>query len=150
VPDDGGDSEWWSGADIDAIGAGRVPTPAPPSPPPPPRVVLPAEVLFELDSAALTDAGRAALEEMVEQALARSGVEVMIEGHTDDLGEPEYNLALSERRARAVADHFAQRGVDRARIRAIGLGETRPAASGTDDDARRKNRRVEISLGASR
>ncbi len=136
IPYQGAESDSWPGADIDAVaivGSSR-------------RVSLPGEVLFELDSDALSAGASAALDELVAGIEKLEGPRVTIEGHTDDLGTDEHNLDLSERRARAVADYLAKKGVARAAISSRGFGKTRPAASGTDEAARKKNRRVEIVI----
>jgi peptidoglycan-associated lipoprotein len=72
---------------------------------------------------------------------------VTIEGHADDRGTVEYNVALGERRAVAIRDHLVRLGVAPARLGVISFGEERPALAGRDDDARSKNRRGELVLG---
>lgn len=72
--------------------------------------------------------------------------DVLIEGHTDDIGEEEYNLELSERRARAVNDYLLKRGIRADRLRFVGMGETMPLYPNDTDEHRRRNRRVEFLL----
>ena len=72
------------------------------------------------------------------------GTKVMIEGHTDSRGSDEYNEELSQRRAQAVEDALAFRGVDRDRVEAVGKGEGFPVASNDTRAGRQQNRRVEI------
>jgi len=67
-------------------------------------------------------------------------------GHTDSTGSDAYNQALSERRARAVADYLISRGVGYARIRSQGFGESQPIASNDSEQGRQANRRVEIKI----
>lgn len=67
---------------------------------------------------------------------------VFVEGHTDDIGTDEYNIALSEKRGRSVADFLARLGIDPARLRVIPKGETE--ATGTDEDSRSEERRVDF------
>jgi outer membrane protein OmpA-like peptidoglycan-associated protein/tetratricopeptide (TPR) repeat protein len=69
---------------------------------------------------------------------------VSIEGHTDDVGAADYNLDLSKRRAHTVVKELVARGVNAARVRERGFGQTRPKVLGVDDQARALNRRVEI------
>ena len=69
---------------------------------------------------------------------------VMIEGHTDERGTPEYNLALGERRAIAVRRFLMANGAADGQIKVVSYGEERPAATGHTDDSWAKNRRVEI------
>jgi outer membrane protein OmpA-like peptidoglycan-associated protein len=71
---------------------------------------------------------------------------VRIEGHTDSLGDETANQQLSERRANAVRDAVLARGVDAARVEAVGYGETRPIADNSTPSGRQKNRRIELVL----
>lgn len=72
------------------------------------------------------------------------GVKIQIQGHTDSVGAAEYNRQLSEKRARAVMAWLVKAGIDRRRLSAIGLGETRPIASNDSGAGRERNRRVEL------
>jgi outer membrane protein OmpA-like peptidoglycan-associated protein len=136
VPHQGAESDAWPGADIDAIGVRAAPQ----------RVALPNEVLFEFDSDALASGASGALDRVVAAIKARPRARVTVEGHTDDVGNAEYNQKLSERRAEAVAAYLAQKGVERGRVTARGLGARRPAAPNDSDENRGKNRRVEIVI----
>jgi outer membrane protein OmpA-like peptidoglycan-associated protein len=69
-----------------------------------------------------------------------------IEGHTDNLGDDAHNLDLSHRRAHAVMRALLDRGVDPARLKAMGYGETRPIANNKLSPGRAKNRRVEFMI----
>jgi peptidoglycan-associated lipoprotein len=73
-------------------------------------------------------------------------VQVLIEGHADERGTVEYNLALGEKRARAAREYLQRLGVHTAQIRTTSFGEERPASSGSDETAWKKNRRDELSL----
>ena len=66
----------------------------------------------------------------------------MVEGHTDSVGADAYNMALSDRRAKAVFDYLSSRGVDPARLSSVGKGETAPIADNATDEGRQENRRV--------
>jgi peptidoglycan-associated lipoprotein len=103
-----------------------------------------AAVHFEFDSSQLDDAARAELQRLAEWMSTRGGATVTLEGHTDDRGTDEYNLALGERRARAMRDYLTRLGVPPARIKTISYGEERPAATGADEGAWAENRRGEI------
>jgi peptidoglycan-associated lipoprotein len=70
---------------------------------------------------------------------------VTIEGHTDERGSEEYNLALGERRANAVRTYLADLGVPSSRLAVVSFGESKPRAMGHDESAWRYNRRVEFS-----
>ncbi len=111
-------------------------------------------VFFEFDSADLTLAAREKLGE-VSEILTRpstSSRQLSVEGHSDDVGDEQYNLALSQERADNVLEILAFSGIKRERLEAIGFGETRPvelsaAAGGQDaEQARSRNRRVEIVI----
>ena len=67
-----------------------------------------------------------------------------IEGHTDSLGDDEYNQDLSERRAQSVVDFLTDAGVDPSRLQAVGYGESDPVADNATEAGRRENRRVKI------
>lgn len=116
-------------------------------------VSLPADVTFDFDKATVRREGRAALDTLARLIQASGGDgAINIEGHTDSRGDEAYNLDLSKRRAEAVKDYLVQKGVDRRRLRTVGLGEQRPVApnarpGGSDDEAgRQRNRRVEVIL----
>jgi peptidoglycan-associated lipoprotein len=140
------------------------PAPAPPPPPPPPpaaaptsdaasardaaRASLTAPIYFDLDSDALTDADRAALDAKVGILNASSGVKIRVAGHTDERGSDEYNLALGQRRAAAAKRYLTQHGVPDAVIEVISYGEEHPALDGHDEGAWSKNRRDEFEITA--
>jgi outer membrane protein OmpA-like peptidoglycan-associated protein len=92
------------------------------------------------ESAPILEAVRAVLEEHTEIA------EVSIEGHTDNVGKPASNQALSERRAASVRAWLAAHGVDRKRLSAAGFGATRPIDTNDTDAGREHNRRVEFHI----
>jgi peptidoglycan-associated lipoprotein len=71
-------------------------------------------------------------------------VRVRLEGHSDERGSREYNIALGERRAQTVKRALALQGVQESQVAVVSFGEERPAASGSDENAWSKNRRVEI------
>lgn len=103
-------------------------------------------VHFDFDSAELNAAGRARLDRHAAFMTADSGVRARLEGHADEHHcTPEYNVALGERRARAVARYLQTRGVAADRLDLISYGDTRPMAEGRDEAARPNNRRVDIS-----
>jgi peptidoglycan-associated lipoprotein len=93
-------------------------------------------VYFEFDSSQLDEAGRAKLEENAEWLKKDAVRTLTIEGHTDEVGTPEYNLGLGERRAQASRDYLLKLGIDAKRVSIITFGEEKPA--GTEDS---KNRR---------
>lgn len=98
---------------------------------------------FEFDSSQLQPATRAALDAQA-AALRKSNRAIRLEGHADERGTREYNLALGERRAKAVADYLAIQGVPRSRIEVISYGEERPVSLRSDEQGWALNRRVEL------
>lgn len=83
----------------------------------------------------------------VYQVLEKYGsYNVVIEGHTDDVGEEEYNLKLSEKRALAVKNYLVDKGTKPERLKYVGMGESLPFYPNTSDENRRRNRRVEFLL----
>jgi peptidoglycan-associated lipoprotein len=108
---------------------------------------LPA-VYFEYDSFNLTSQSRMSLDGYVAWFKANSSRAVQVEGHTDERGTTEYNLALGERRAGAVRDYLIGKGVAAGQVSTISYGEERPAVMGSDESAWSKNRRAEfVSAG---
>jgi OmpA-OmpF porin, OOP family len=99
---------------------------------------------FASDSAELTAEDMATLDGVATRLLELEFEEGTATGHTDDAGDEAYNLNLSERRARAVVDYLAARGVASGRMTAIGMGETKPLADNSTEEGRAENRRVTI------
>lgn len=104
---------------------------------------LESVVYFGFDLSSLTSTSRAVLDAQAAY-LRNSGVSVRLEGHADERGSREYNMALGERRAQAVADYLAIQGVPRSNMEVISYGEERPAALQSNESAYALNRRVEI------
>ncbi|UOQ70752.1 OmpA family protein [Hymenobacter cellulosilyticus] len=132
-----------------------LPTPAPTLPAPdttkpalaaaPPAVVAPAPVvlptvLFKLGTAELLADGIPVLTQLATELKARPALRIRIAGHTDKIGEPEKNQALSEQRAEAVKAFLVKAGIAAERISTIGYGDTRPLYPSPDA----RNRRVEV------
>jgi OOP family OmpA-OmpF porin len=99
---------------------------------------------FAFDSAVLTPAMKAVLDDLAYQIKESKGHEVVtIIGHTDSTGPEDYNQKLSVRRAQAAADHLEAQGIDN--ITAIGRGEMEPVADNSTRDGRAMNRRIEVT-----
>jgi len=98
---------------------------------------------FDFDQATLSASTRAALDAQI-AALKGSTKSIRLEGHADERGTREYNMALGERRAKAVANYLTVNGIEGYRIETVSYGEERPAMSGSGDSAWSKNRRVEL------
>ncbi|MCK8465268.1 OmpA family protein [Aliiroseovarius sp. S1339] len=109
-------------------------------------VTLPQDILFATDSAqvgpVLQDDLRAVAQNL--RQYPNSVIEVV--GHTDNVGDADYNLALSRRRAASVASVLLRNGVPTSRVVTIGYGEDRPVSSNLNASGRQQNRRVEIII----
>ncbi len=101
-------------------------------------------VYFELDSSEVRGEFRPTLSAHARHLSQNPGAAVTLEGHADERGSREYNLALGEQRANAVRSLLLAEGVASAQIQAVSYGEEKPAASGHDESAWSQNRRVEI------
>ncbi|HKZ31008.1 MAG TPA: peptidoglycan-associated lipoprotein Pal [Vicinamibacteria bacterium] len=105
-----------------------------------------ADIRFELDSAALTDEARTILEKHALWLQGQRELRVIVEGHCDERGTVEYNLALGEQRARAVRDYLASLGVAAARLKVVSYGKERPLDPGSDEAAMARNRRAHFNV----
>lgn len=99
-------------------------------------------VFFDYDSVELRPDALATLDAIGSWLVNHPNATVNIEGHCDERGTREYNLALGERRAQAVANYLAAAGVDTARMQTISYGKERPAMVGNDEAAWAQNRRA--------
>lgn len=109
-------------------------------------------IMFGFDSHALNEAAKKEADRIAEAMLSNPEIKLELTGHTDEVGTEEYNLRLSERRARSVADYLIGKGITRDRIRVLGAGEAEPIAinkyeDGTDSpEGRRLNRHVSLKF----
>lgn len=99
---------------------------------------------FDTGKAELKPDGRATVAEIVKMLKAAPSMKVAIEGHTDNVGRPAANKALSEARARSVMAAVAAGGVEASRLSAAGFGQEKPIADNRGEEGRAKNRRVEL------
>lgn len=99
---------------------------------------------FELDSSQIKDEDRDIITVHAEFLAAHSDITIVLEGHADERGSREYNIALGEKRAKAVKQLMTLQGVADSQIQVISFGEERPVALGHDSAAWNLNRRVEI------
>jgi peptidoglycan-associated lipoprotein len=125
----------------------RTPEPTPPPPPPPtpqpePTPLELRDVFYEYDKADLRDDARNALTENGRMLVETPRSSVTIEGHCDERGSVDYNLALGQRRADAAKDFLVSYGVGSDRLRTISYGENRPFALGHDEESWAQNRRA--------
>ena len=103
-------------------------------------------VNFGFDSAELTVSARSTLNRQAAFLSLNPDLMIVIEGHADERGTREYNLALGDRRATAVRDYLVAKGINSARVRTVSYGKERPAVAGSDEAAWAKNRRAATVL----
>ncbi len=101
-------------------------------------------VYFDFDSFVVKDEFRSLIDNHAKALAAQRGKRMVIEGHTDDRGGREYNLALGQKRAEAVAKSLALLGVQESQLEAVSFGKERPVVEGQDEDAWARNRRAEL------
>lgn len=109
--------------------------------------VFDKKIYFDFDRFDLTSESIATLNELAAYLKTNPGLKVTIEGHCDERGTNEYNLALGERRAKAAYDYLVSQGVDGQRLSRVSYGEERPVDAGHNEEAWAKNRRSEFVLG---
>lgn len=112
------------------------------------KISIAASMLFDFDSAALSDDAKAVIDERVQTLAGQVELTsiMRVEGHTDSTGPEDYNMQLSQRRAQAVADYIVSQAyrVTASDIEVVGKGESTPVASNDTREGRAKNRRVDI------
>jgi|SRR5579859_5314653 len=123
------------------VSAPASPTPTPSSPGAEAERL--ATAYFDFNRSDLRDDARGTLKHDGE-LLRSSGASVRIEGHCDERGSTQYNLALGERRANAARDYLVRLGVDAGHVETVSYGKERPADPGHDESAWARNRRVEL------
>ena len=109
-----------------------------------PRVVLEG-VYFDSGNAKLRPESLPRLQNVVEYMTHKKSARIEISGHTDNVGNPKANKDLSERRAQVCREYLVSKGIDSARVVAVGNGEERPIASNDTEEGRQKNRRIEAT-----
>ena len=102
-----------------------------------------APVFFSFDSSVLSEAARAALDQNAKLLRSRPDFRVTVEGHCDERGSSEYNLALGERRAKSTMNYLVSQGVQASRITIISYGEERPVCTQKNEECWSKNRRAQ-------
>jgi outer membrane protein OmpA-like peptidoglycan-associated protein len=113
-------------------------------------ITLTGSVLFRFNSADLLPTAMTRLNQVADALKSEPDRAITIEGHTDNVGSVEVNLDLSRRRAERVRDYLVERGIDPARVTAVGKGEANPIATNATPEGRANNRRVEIILSQPR
>ena len=109
-------------------------------------IVIQADALFDFDTSVVRPDGKKSIDDAMAK-LAGVDVEMVIAtGHTDNIGTDAYNQKLSERRAAAVKEYLASKGIPSSKITTIGKGESQPVATNKTKEGRQKNRRVDIEF----
>ena len=124
------------GADVERVGEGI-------------KITFDSGILFAFDSSSLSGNAEDNIIDLAATLKKYEETNILIEGHTDNIGSDSYNQELSEERADSVADQLAALGVKRSRIEKKGYGEEQPIANNSTDEGRRKNRRVEVAVFAN-
>jgi len=102
------------------------------------------DAFFDFDDFSLRTDAKSALENDGKYLQSNSNTRIVIEGHCDERGSVEYNLALGEKRARAAKDYLVSYGIPGARLTTISYGKERPFDQGHDESAWSKNRRAHV------
>src|SRR5512140_636500 len=102
------------------------------------------DVHFDTAKATIRPESRPVVDQIVALMKTNSALKIRVEGHTDNVGTPASNKALSEARARSVRDAVVGQGIDATRLSAEGFGQDRPVADNRTEEGRAKNRRVEL------
>jgi len=113
------------------------------------EVTFASGLLFAFDSDSIQAAAATNLHELAASLQKYPESQLLIVGHTDNVGDDFYNQRLSERRANSAATYLAAQGVARTRLGTSGKGESEPVATNDTDAGRQKNRRVEVAIYAS-
>ncbi len=101
---------------------------------------------FDFDSAELSSMAKMLLKEKAEWLRANAMVKVAVQGHCDERGTTDYNLALGERRAQAARNYLADLGISAGRLTMVSFGEEKPLDPGQTEEAYRKNRRAQFVI----
>jgi peptidoglycan-associated lipoprotein len=112
------------------------------------REILTEIVFFDYDSYEIGYEGEQTLQAKIPLLRANPGLRLRVEGHADQRGSTEYNLALGQRRAEAVRDYLAAYGVDASRVGTSSYGKERPLVDGEGEAAWSRNRRAEFAVTA--
>jgi peptidoglycan-associated lipoprotein len=105
-------------------------------------------VYFDFDKANIRPDAYATLKAHAVYLSTNAGARLRLDGHADERGTREYNLALGERRAKAAASYLSANGASRSQLEVVSYGEERPAAMGSNESSWAKNRRVELKYTA--
>ena len=110
------------------------------------RLSIPGNITFSNDSASLVTGFYPVLEDVAKVLNRYDKTKLSIEGHTDSVGDANYNTQLSIQRANSVANYLRGTNVDANRLQTLGMGESQPVASNDNAQGRQENRRVELRV----
>ncbi len=109
-------------------------------------VTLSGGILFDTGKTGLRAGAKTTLSKIAKELKADEHLKITVEGHTDNMGGPQRNQVLSEKRAQAVRDYLIREGVPSDRVASVGKGEDEPVASNKTSAGRMQNRRVELVI----
>ncbi len=113
------------------------------------KLTFDSQLLFDFGKSNLKESNKSDLKKFAATLKEYPDTELLIVGHTDNVGSNSFNQTLSKKRAAAVSNHLAVLGVGKSRLATQGKGETQPIVSNDTEDSRSQNRRVEIAIYAS-
>ncbi len=113
------------------------------------KLTFDSQLLFDYGKADLRESNKASLRKLSESLKDYPNTNILVVGHTDNVGTDTYNLTLSEKRASSVADYLKSVGVTGSRLSIQGRGETEPKVENDNDNGRQLNRRVELAIYAN-
>lgn len=113
------------------------------------KITFDSGLLFDFDKSDLRPEARTNIQSLAKILNKYPDTNIVVEGDTDNTGTADYNVSLSDRRAKSVDDYMVSLGVSGSRTSNIGLGETNPVASNDTDAGRQQNRRVEVAIFAN-
>ena len=110
------------------------------------RLVMPNSITFSTNKSNLNNSIYNTLDSVAKVLTEFNETDLEVGGHTDSTGSDSHNLALSQERARSVANYLSQRNIPRSRLRTVGYGEKRPIADNSTENGRAENRRAELLI----
>jgi outer membrane protein OmpA-like peptidoglycan-associated protein len=113
------------------------------------KLTFNSQLLFDFGKTDLKESNKMDLQKFAEVLKQNPDTDLLIVGHTDDVGSESFNQTLSEKRASAVSSYLASLNVGYSRLKTQGKGETQPSVSNSTEDSRSQNRRVEIAIYAN-
>ena len=114
------------------------------------EMTVAAKIYFDYDQYLITDMAQGTLDMQIAWMDENPSKYILIEGHCDERGTREYNLALGERRANAVIEYLSSMGISDGRLNVVSYGKERPDVEGSYDDAWQKNRRAVTTVDVDR